>query len=103
MKQYTVVGLNPNDLYDIGGPREARHTYWTHTQYEKDSNPGNYDGKVKLYFCDTEVAANALAAYLATKAPNIYWMASKNLTSYQSAPGPVKKAAFTEQGLLPTT
>lgn len=54
-----------------------------------------------MYFCDTELAANQLAAFLATKAPNIYWMASKNLNSYQSAPGPVKKAAFTDKGLLP--
>jgi hypothetical protein len=101
MKPYTVVGLNPHDLFDMGGPREARFTYWAHAHYEKDINPGDYNGKVNVYFCDTEQAAAELAKYLSSKAANIYWMVAKNMHTFQSAPGPVKQGKFTDKGLLP--
>ena len=103
MKPYTVVGLNPNDLFDFAGPRESRSTYWAHGHQAENPSPANFDGKVMVYFCDTELAAQQLASFLSSRFSGIYWMAAKNLNTYQSAPGPVKKAAFTDKGLMPTT
>ena len=103
MKPYVVNGYSSSHMYDFGGPREARYTYYSDIRPHPTASPGPtaFDGTCMTYFCDSEEAATQLAKYMASKHANTHWMVSKVDYVYQSTPGPVKAGRLSDKGFLP--
>ena len=102
MKPYVVNGYSSGHVYDFGGPREARYTYYADSRSPNaNASPTSFDGMVLTYFCDSEEAATQLAKYMASKHANTHWMVSKVDYVFQSTPGPVKAGRLSDKGFLP--
>ncbi len=62
---------------------------------------GEINNKSNYYQVRNRADAEALANYLAQRYPGTSWTVAQCTTVYQSEPGPVTAAQFTEQGLMP--
>ena len=96
-----IIRTDNSQLYDMAPPREAGRAIVWGQAIAAAVSPQNFDGTHPIYFADTEVDANTVASWLATKAPGCHWVVAKSANSFRAQPGPVVKASFTEKGLLP--
>ena len=100
MKPYVVFRYDADRVHDgVPGAGVLRFLAWSQPQEESDGN--NFDGSHSAYFLETEADANTLANLLATRRPGTAWVVAKSASSFRSTPGPVAKAVFSDQGLLP--
>lgn len=101
MKAYIIVKVEPSQLADMVPPRPWGHSLVFARALEASPAPQHFTGDHPVYFADDEESANGLAERLAVLRPGTHWVVAKSATTFRSAPGPVTRAAFSEQGLLP--
>jgi hypothetical protein len=107
MKQHMVVLIQSGgELYDHQYRRRGLGEagdgvlYLYPTQTADEWN-GAFSGKKELYFTNSVDEAQFLAKYLCGKYPGNRYVVASAAFLYQSTPGPVVGAQFSEKGVLP--
>lgn len=107
MKQHMVVLVhNGGELYDHQYRRRTLGEvgdgllYMYPTQVADEWN-GTVSNKKEIYFTNSVEEGQALAKHLCEKYPGNQYIVASAAFLYQSTPGPVVGAQFSEKGVLP--
>lgn len=107
MKQHMVVlSHNGGELYDHQYRRRTLGDagdgiLYLHPTQNADDWNGSVSGKKEVYFTNSQVEAQHLAKFLCERYPGNQYIVASAAFLYQSTPGPVVGAQFSEKGILP--
>ena len=106
MKPWCVVRFNPEQaapqrFADVRRGSLHNGQCWAESQEKTDMWGHWYSTAQQLWYVDTEEDARMLAADLASKNSTHHYITAKCVDVYKTNPGPVSRAQFTKDGLIP--